>query len=198
MQVCGTPDYIAPEIIQQTGHGFPSDFWSLGVTYYEMLVGKTPFESRGGGFATYRKVMKAEFECPDTMSAGAQSLIRSLLVKDVSKRCGCLANGADDLRKHEWYTSVDFDWVKLATLEMTPPHIPKTADLADTSAFEQAPNSDSDEEEEDRADWEQENRAIDEADNEAGGGGMMSGVRMRECATETLKPTYFPDTYHPI
>ena len=58
--------------------------------------------------------------------------------------------------------------------------------------------SDSDEEEEDRVDWEQENRAIDEADNEAGGGGMMSGVRMRECATETLKPTYFPDKYHPI
>ena len=118
-----------------------------------------------GGFATYRKVMKAEFECPDTVSAGAQSLIRALLTKDVSKRCGCLAAGADDIRKHEWYTSVGFDWVKLATLGMAPPHIPKVSGQEDTSAFEQAPNSD-ESEEEDRADWETDNRPIDDEANE--------------------------------
>ena len=78
--VCGTPDYISPEIIQQAGaseclfvpprppvtlasvagHSFQADFWALGVTIYEMLTGKTPFATRGGGFATYRKVRRPQ------------------------------------------------------------------------------------------------------------------------------------------
>ena len=58
------------------------------------------------------QVMKAEFECPDNLSPDVVSLMRSLMTKDVSKRFGCLAAGADDLRKHPWYASVDFDWVR--------------------------------------------------------------------------------------
>ena len=117
------------------GHSFQADFWALGVTIYEMLTGKTPFATRGGGFATYRKVrrpqrsslrggqtggftrcvqvMKGVFECPDDMSPGAASLIRGLCTKDVSKRLGRLANGADDLRNHPWYTDAQFDWVSV-------------------------------------------------------------------------------------
>ena len=61
------------------------------------------------------QVMKGVFECPDDMSPGAASLIRGLCTKDVSKRLGRLANGADDLRNHPWYSDVQFDWVSVFT-----------------------------------------------------------------------------------
>ena len=183
------------------GHSFQADFWALGVTIYEMLTGKTPFATRGGGFATYRKVrrpqrsslranrthtlrcvqvMKGVFECPDDMSPGAASLIRGLCTKDVSKRLGRLANGADDLRNHPWYTDAQFDWVSvplpparcvaltfcllpqplLQSLEMPPPFVPDVKGDEDTSCF--AVEADSDEE--DPSEWQNASQPIDESD----------------------------------
>ena len=142
------------------GHSFQADFWALGVTIYEMLTGKTPFATRGGGFATYRKVrrpqrsslranrthtlrcvqvMKGVFECPDDMSPGAASLIRGLCTKDVSKRLGRLANGADDLRNHPWYTDAQFDWVSV----LHPPASPlRHADFLSAAAAAAAVSGD--------------------------------------------------------
>ena len=142
------------------GHSFQADFWALGVTIYEMLTGKTPFATRGGGFATYRKVrrpqrsslranrthtlrcvqvMKGVFECPDDMSPGAASLIRGLCTKDVSKRLGRLANGADDLRNHPWYTDAQFDWVSV----LHPPASPlRRADFLSAAAAAAAVSGD--------------------------------------------------------
>ena len=143
------------------GHSFQADFWALGVTIYEMLTGKTPFATRGGGFATYRKVrrpqrsslrggqtggftrcvqvMKGVFECPEDMSPGAASLIRGLCTKDVSKRLGRLANGADDLRNHPWYTDAQFDWVSV----LHPPASPlRRADFLSAAAAAAAVSGD--------------------------------------------------------
>ena len=57
------------------------------------------------------QVMKGVFTCPDDMDPAAQDLLHGLMQKDVSKRIGRLANGADDMRKHEWYSKAGFDWV---------------------------------------------------------------------------------------
>ena len=59
--------------------------------------------------------MKGVFTCPDDMDPAAKELLHGLMEKDVSKRIGRLANGADDMRKHEWYSKADFDWVRCCT-----------------------------------------------------------------------------------
>jgi hypothetical protein len=57
------------------------------------------------------QVMKGVFTCPDDMDPAAVSLLQGLMEKDVSKRIGRLANGADDMRRHPWYSEAGFDWV---------------------------------------------------------------------------------------
>jgi polo-like kinase 1 len=89
--VCGTPNYIAPEIIDNTGnspgHSYEVDVWSLGVIVYTLLIGRPPFETSDVK-ATYKKIRNCEYSFPDTVqvSEQAKSLIRGILVLDPAKR----------------------------------------------------------------------------------------------------------------
>ena len=80
--VCGTPNYIAPEILQgkKCGHSFPVDVWSTGVILYTLLVGKPPFESKDVK-ATYKRILSNSYSFPEhnSISAEAKTLITSLL-----------------------------------------------------------------------------------------------------------------------
>merc|ERR1712196_128290 len=86
--ICGTPNYIAPEILDgKSGHSYEVDIWSLGVILYTMLIGKPPFETSDVK-ATYRKIRYNQYTIPEEtrISGEAKALIQSLLQTDPSVR----------------------------------------------------------------------------------------------------------------
>lgn len=100
--LCGTLDYLPPEMVEGREHDATADVWSLGILTYEFLVGTPPFEAEGWRL-TYRRISNVDLRFPAHVSAGARDLISRLLVKDQSKRMKLA-----DLPKHPWivhYTS---------------------------------------------------------------------------------------------
>ena len=86
--VCGTPNYIAPEILDgKTGHSYEVDIWSLGVIIYTLIIGKPPFETRDVK-TTYKRIKMNAYSFPETaiISEAAKNLISQILVTDPSKR----------------------------------------------------------------------------------------------------------------
>jgi len=133
--LCGTPEYMAPEIIHSWGHGKGVDVWALGVLIYEMLCGRNPFEDPSNNHsAVYRNISKGHIVFPPWLRdhAGKQ-LIRLMLVRQPSKRFGCGKNGIREIRKHAWFSKVDFDGVRNGTVP--PPIKPVLKDALDISNF---------------------------------------------------------------
>jgi protein kinase A len=130
--LCGTPDYLAPEVILNKGHGRAVDWWALGVLVYEMLCGYPPF---GGEDAldTYNKVLRGALSFPAHVSPHARDLIRRLLTADLSRRLGCLAAGAADVRNHAWFRAVDF--AALRARKAAPPIRPRSGPAAEAVNF---------------------------------------------------------------
>lgn len=73
--ICGTPDYLPPEMISNQAHDHTVDIWSVGVLCYECLVGKTPFEDSQIS-ETFKKIVQVKYSFPSFVSSGAQDLIR--------------------------------------------------------------------------------------------------------------------------
>ena len=138
--LCGTPEYLAPEIILNKGHGKAVDWWTLGILLYEMLVGIDPF-SDDDPMKTYQKILKGKINFPKTINKDAKSLIKHLLTQDTSKRFGCLKNGVKDILNHRLFEG--FDWKNFVYLTMPAPYIPDIKSEDDTSNFEKYPESDS-------------------------------------------------------
>ena len=84
--LCGTLDYLPPEMVEGRAHDQMVDVWSLGVLMYEFLVGSPPFEAPGGPSETYKRICSLDLKFPSTVTEGARDLIRKLLVKDPTKR----------------------------------------------------------------------------------------------------------------
>ena len=85
--VCGTPNYIAPEVINSTGHSYEVDIWAIGIIIYTLLIGKPPFETRDVK-TTYNKIKRAEYSFPETckISPCAKNLIKKILVVNPKER----------------------------------------------------------------------------------------------------------------
>ena len=137
--LCGTPEYLAPEIILNKGHSKPVDWWTMGILLYEMLVGIDPF-SDDDPMKTYKKIIKGKINFPKDIDKDAKSLIKHLLTADTTKRYGCLKNGVKDILNHRFFNG--FDWKGFVYLKLEAPYIPKIKSDIDTSNFEQYPDSD--------------------------------------------------------
>jgi len=111
--LCGTPEYLAPELILEKGHGKAVDYWAFGVIFFEMLNGNSPFEAEDH-LATYSKILDGTVNYPAKMDADAVDLIGKLLQKDISRRYGNLKDGTADIKNHKFYTSRKFDWSNYA------------------------------------------------------------------------------------
>ncbi|CAM2096656.1 unnamed protein product [Caretta caretta] len=137
--LCGTPEYLAPEVIQSKGHGRAVDWWALGILIFEMLSGFPPFFD-DNPFGIYQKILAGKIDFPRHLDLYVKDLIKKLLVVDRTRRLGNMKNGADDVKRHRWFRSIDWDAVPQRKLK--PPIVPKVSNDGDTSNFEAYPEDD--------------------------------------------------------
>lgn len=137
--LCGTPDYLAPEIIGQQRYNKSVDWYALGVLIFEMLSGLPPYHQPDHNpVVLYEKITRGPaFIRWPSFHENATDIIRKLMEGEPSKRYGNLRHGAGDVFAHPWFREVD--WDKLRNREITAPYLPKIAGDGDASAFEQYP-----------------------------------------------------------
>ncbi|CAG0897890.1 unnamed protein product [Darwinula stevensoni] len=132
--LCGTPEYLAPEIIQSKGHNKAVDWWALGILIYEMLSGYPPFLD-DNPFGIYEKILAGRVEWPRHIDPVAKDLVKKLLVHDRTKRLGSMKNGAEDVKRHRWFKNID--WEDVFYRKVKPPIVPKVSYDGDTRNFEE-------------------------------------------------------------
>ncbi|PVH17703.1 cAMP-dependent protein kinase type 2 [Candidozyma duobushaemuli] len=137
--LCGTPDYIAPEVITTKPYNKSVDWWSLGVLIFEMLAGYTPFYD-STPMKTYEKILSGKIHFPSFFNHDVVDLLSRLMTADLSYRLGNLLNGPADIRNHPWFSEVV--WEKLLAKDIETPYEPPiTAGTGDSSLFDHYPKS---------------------------------------------------------
>mmetsp|Transcript_28426 Transcript_28426/g.28734 ORF Transcript_28426/g.28734 Transcript_28426/m.28734 type:complete len:356 (-) Transcript_28426:35-1102(-) len=141
--LCGTPEYLAPEVVLGTGHGRAVDWWALGVLCYEMLAGYPPFTA-DNPFSLYQCIQKARVIFPPQTSAAAQVAIRGFLTVDRANRLGCKKGGLQALSKLPFFKGIN--WQTVAAQQLAPPIVPVLGEAeGDTSNFDTYPEEKLDE-----------------------------------------------------
>ena len=130
--LCGTPDYLAPEIVSSKGHNKAVDYWTLGVLIYEMLAAYPPFYDEDP-MKTYTKIVEGQYSFPAHFSHAAKVLISQLLVNRPSQRLGCTAEGCAASRNQDYYKPISFP--DLLNRRIPAPYTPPVKSNTDTSNF---------------------------------------------------------------
>lgn len=137
--LCGTPEYLAPEILLNKGYGKAVDWWTLGVLIYEMIAGIDPF-CDDDPMSIYQKILKGKVLFPRGFDNNAKSLVKHLLVQDLSKRYGNLKRAAEDIKNHRFFDNID--WKQLTTKKINASYKPKIKKPDDTSNFGEIDDND--------------------------------------------------------
>uniref|UniRef100_A0A669CXH6 Protein kinase C n=1 Tax=Oreochromis niloticus TaxID=8128 RepID=A0A669CXH6_ORENI len=132
---CGTPDYIAPEILQEMLYGPSVDWWALGVLLYEMLSGHAPFEAENED-DLFESILNEEIVYASWLSTEAVNILKALLTKNPARRLGCVPTegGEEAVTSHAFFT--DIDWEKLNRREIEPPFKPRIKTPEDVNNFD--------------------------------------------------------------
>ncbi|KAL8154394.1 hypothetical protein V2J09_012154 [Rumex salicifolius] len=115
--MCGTVEYMAPEIVMGKGHDKAADWWSVGILIFEMLTGKPPFVG-GSRDKIQQKIIKDKIKLPSFLTSEAHSLLKLLIHKDPSKRLGSGPTGTEEIKRHKWFKAIN--WKKLEAREIQP------------------------------------------------------------------------------
>ncbi|CAF1170452.1 unnamed protein product, partial [Didymodactylos carnosus] len=121
--LCGTPEYLAPEIILSRGYNKGVDYWALGVLMYEMAAGYPPFFA-DQPIQIYEKIVSGRVRFPIHFTVDLKDLLKNLLQVDLTRRYGNLKSGVKDIKEHRWFVSMDF--IAIYEKKIQAPHIPRS------------------------------------------------------------------------
>ncbi|XP_076152482.1 protein kinase C epsilon type isoform X1 [Alosa pseudoharengus] len=133
---CGTPDYIAPEILQELEYGPSVDWWALGVLMYEMMAGQPPFEADNED-DLFESILHDDVLYPVWLSKEAVSILKAFMTKNPSKRLGCVVSqGLEEaIKAHSFFREID--WLLLEQRRVRPPFKPRIKTKRDVNNFDQ-------------------------------------------------------------
>uniref|UniRef100_A0A665TU40 non-specific serine/threonine protein kinase n=1 Tax=Echeneis naucrates TaxID=173247 RepID=A0A665TU40_ECHNA len=131
---CGTPEYLAPEVLEDNDYGRAVDWWGLGVVTYEMMCGRLPFYNQDHE-KLFELILMEEIKFPRTLSADAKSLLSGLLIKDPNKRLGGGPDDAKEIMRHSFFGTID--WQDVYDKKLVPPFQPQVSSETDTRYFDE-------------------------------------------------------------
>ena len=174
--LCGTPDYMAPEVVQFRGHHLPCDWWSIGALTFEMVIGTTPFDHERPrdiyhGILQFAATGTPAPSFPWLFNGKAKDFILSLLIGEPSKRMP-----PAEMVAHPFLAEID--QAQMAARQLAAPHVPTIRDKNDTSNFAKDEDDDDDDDDEE-----------DDDDDDEGG---LDDATKEELRVRSLKPQLFP------
>ena len=131
--ICGTPQYLAPEILKKKGYNKAVDWWSLGCVMYEMLTGRIPFPIKKGVKLSLN-AYENEVLFPNFVYNEAKDLIKKFLILDPNKRLGSGPKGTENIKKHPFFKGIN--WENVWERKIRPKFIPELKDDTDLKYFD--------------------------------------------------------------
>uniref|UniRef100_A0A4W4FSX6 protein kinase C n=1 Tax=Electrophorus electricus TaxID=8005 RepID=A0A4W4FSX6_ELEEL len=131
---CGTPEFLAPEILTETSYTRAVDWWELGVLIFEMLVGESPFTGDDEE-EVFDSIVNDEVRYPQFLSTEAISIMRQLLRRNPERRLGAGERDAEEVKKHPFFRNLD--WAALLAKKIRPPFVPTLKGCDDVSNFDE-------------------------------------------------------------
>ncbi|OVA11961.1 Protein kinase domain [Macleaya cordata] len=131
--MCGTTEYMAPEILLSKGHNKDADWWSVGILLYEMLSGQPPF-THANRQKLQQRIIQEKVKLQPYLTSEAHSLLKGLLQKEPARRLGSGPTGGDEIKNHKWFKSVN--WKKIEERELKPKFKPDVTGRDCTANFD--------------------------------------------------------------
>ncbi|XP_058021644.1 RAC-gamma serine/threonine-protein kinase isoform X8 [Ahaetulla prasina] len=131
---CGTPEYLAPEVLEDNDYGRAVDWWGLGVVMYEMMCGRLPFYNQDHE-KLFELILMEDIKFPRTLSSDAKSLLSGLLIKDPNKRLGGGPDDAKEIMRHSFFVGIN--WQDVYDKKLVPPFKPQVTSETDTRYFDE-------------------------------------------------------------